>query len=161
MSGSFETGASSIDLSGSPWNVTTTINVWIQFLDGTVSLFRDAACTESFSPPWLVVEPNQSTGLYFFIAPSSVTGTLVCDGLSGQPEPVSWIGGTHECPSTVTYGKILASRLAFSMSDLEHHANDVSYRFDIWLQLPDGRHVSVRPFIDEDPTIIEKGEEPG
>lgn len=160
MSGTFETGASSIDLSGSPWNVTGTISVYVRSSGGEIALFKDAACTEALSPPNLAVPYDQPTGLYFYIAASSTSGTLFCDGLAGQPQPVVWGGGAHDCPATVTYGKILESRLAFSMKDLAHHANDVSHSFDLMIELPGGRHATFTSFVKEDPTIIEKGEEP-
>lgn len=159
MSGTFETGSSSIDLSGSPWNVKDVIRVYVRNLDGDVGLFKDAACDEPFIPPRLEVPYDRSTGLYFYIAAGSTAGTLFCDGLDGRPLPVSWLQ-TDLCPSTVTYGKILASRKAFSMQDLADHASDVTYPFDLMIQLPDGRHIRVAPMVKVDPTIVEKGQEP-
>lgn len=159
---SFQTGSSSIDLSGSPWNVTHTISLYVyRDSSGNIVLYRDSTRSQVFSPAELEVSRNVSTGLYFYILDS--TDLTFCDGLSGLPLPIVWL---HQevCPSTVTYGKIRADRRAFSIKDLCQGQNTVRHSFDLMVQLGSQPPFSVLSFgggtAAIDPTIVEKGEEP-
>lgn len=163
MPGTFETGCSSIELDGSPWNVTTAIHLYvIRNSSGQFELYQNAACTVAYSPANLECDYNESTGLYFYIGQPSASDLKFTDGLSGRPLPISW-PAQEACPSTVTYGKIKSDRLAFSIRDLAAHTNDVNYTFDLVVELPSGDPQGVSFHLADafvDPTIIEKGEEP-
>lgn len=169
MPGSFQTGSASIDLSGSPWNVTATVKLFVLLrADGSFGLYRDEGCTDAFEPAEMPVWENVSTGLYFYIGAGSPAGTLFCDGQDGRPQPVVWLA-SEACPPTVTYGKIRADRLAFSMSDLAPTPHAARLPFDLEVETPNGVYTSVLAHLRRreepgvtpvDPTIVEKGEEP-
>lgn len=162
MTQQFETGCSSIDLSGPPFGVTAVDALWVRRNpNGTFDLFRDEACLNRFQPADLPVFLDVKTGLYFFIAPSSTAGTMFCDGQDGRPDPVTW-PAADQPPPTITYGKILADRLAFSMMDWWRAGTAQRYRFDLMVEF-EGTWYSILSNLTVeavDPTIVEKGEEP-
>ena len=161
---SFQTGSSSIDLSGPPWNVTHTVELYVKRDSaGNVFFYRNAHGSLNFWPVELEVPHGVSTGLYFYILDSGVDMTF-CDGAAGLPLPIVWLEN-DVCPTTVTYGKIRADRLAFSIKDLCQGQNTVSHSFDIMVQvgnLPPFRIFSASGKLTGaiDPTIVEVGEEP-
>jgi hypothetical protein len=158
MSQPFQTGCTNIDLTGSPWNIVgSPICVYVLNQGGLLSLWTDSGCAQAFSPPNFNIPEEQSTGLYFYIAAGSDEGTRFPDGTEDTPLPVKW---DVACPSTVTYGKIMANGSAFSMSDFYDHKSDLSYGFDIVVTLPDLTHHGISIVAGIDPMIIEAGEVP-
>ena len=155
MSCSF-TPASDITVSGAQ----ATREVYVRNIGGGLTLFRDDDCLQPLSPAELDVPKEKLTGLYFHISSHSDAGTAFPDGTGTSPCPVTWSHGGSK-PSTVTYQKIKSDKSAFSMSDLWSHSLYESHEFDINVKLPDGSHTSVSIVEGIDPTIVERGEEPG
>jgi hypothetical protein len=169
MPGTFQTGCASIDLDGPPFNVTRTVKTYVlRNQDGSFGLFCNEACTKSLMPPDLPVYRGQATGLYFYIPDVAANdGVTFCDGTGAdnEPTPVFWRDAADDlCPATVTYGKILADRTAFSMMDYCTSDEDTRHPFDLQVLLPNGHRTTILGGHDAvteiDPTIVEKGEEP-
>lgn len=161
----FQTGSASIDLSGSPWFVTTVVKLYVRReTDGSFGLYKDEACTQPYGEPAeMTVAPNQSTGLYFYIADASAADYKFLDG-TGNDLPVKWLS-SDTCPPSVTYGRILASGLAFSMKDFWQTGTPSRYVFDLEVEDGSGHKTTILSNVDRalhpvDPTIVQKGEEP-
>ena len=156
MSGTFQTGASSIDLSGPPWNTTAVIRIYVQNTSGQFSVYTDPQGMMLLDPPEISSARKTSTGIYVFMTNGSDSGTKFTDGLESRPLPVTWMKGSP--PASITYGKVRSDRLAFSMKNEWDHDDTQRYEFDIHLELPDG--TISRLNLGADPVILEAGELP-
>ena len=154
MTGPFETGSSSIDLSGPPWNVVEVKTLYILHQGASTTMYTDPEHTELFEPPEFIVPRGVATGIYAYIAADSDPGTKFSDGLSGRKNTLYWTAGNP--PPSVTYGKVKADRTAFSFKVDWDHEDSEAHEFNITVITPDGR--SVKLLVD--PTIVEEPEIP-
>ena len=151
--------APDIDLSGPPWNVTKYQSVYVLYADKSLKLYTDDDCQQEhlFNPADFYVKKKVPTGLYFFIASGSETGTEFPDPISKSP--VTWKDDEPQ-PATVTLGKYRQDGKAFSLKDYWDHPNEVKHEFTINVREPGGGLTSTSIIEGVNPTIVERGEEP-
>lgn len=154
MTGPFETGSSSINLDGPPWNVVEVQNLYILHQGASTTLYSDPNHQVPFDPPEFRITARTSTGLYVYIDADSDPGTKFSDGLEGRKNTLIWSEG--QPPPSVTYGKIKSDRTAFSLKVDWDHPDLQTHTFEITVLGPGG--ISVKFLVD--PTIVEEPEIP-
>lgn len=159
MTRDFQTGCDDIDLKEDPWKVTRVIKTWVKLEGDKIALYGTAACNDdAFSHLALDIYRGESTGLYFYIAPSAKDARF--PAAVGQDIPLIWKTPTT-CPNTVLYGKMRDDRKAFSMADIHQHTSVINYDFNLVVDPGNGAPpVSTTLYEKVDPTIVEKGEGP-
>lgn len=171
MSQSFQTGCSDISLTGTPWNTTEHRDLWVEYAkneadEHVFTFFTDSQCQNQCAPPEVEPPNDTPTALNFHLVDPDDVGIYF-----DTPTPITWNGGS--IPPTITYGKILESKMAFSMKDEFDlpGGTTVNLGFDLRVYVPGSGVVSVNDHIASvssvggeapvetvDPTIVEKGD---
>jgi len=171
MSQSFQTGCSDIDLTGSPWNTTVNQDLYVEYKNQAFSFFQDAQCTTACDPPELHPPNQTSVALRFHLLDPDNTGAYFYSST-----PITWVDMTQP-PQSITYGKILSSKMAFSMKDHYDLGQGLTLqlRFDLKVYVPGSGVIHVNEHIASssssvggeapvekvDPTIVEKSHSGG